>query len=194
MGELRRRVLDDRDLPFRDVAGGELPLGETEVAGTTGGQHSAEPRLLPQPRQRAVGVGRMNGESVEVSAGAAGSAQAHIQHLIAPFGQQLRHPVQRRAAAVRAAKQHQRGLVDVGRVKAVRQQRHTVAGRDHQVAFNPHRMRAAGPYAEHSAQKAHRLVRSRDAASPAGRMTAPKSRSTVKKLLVCSGDGAVWGR
>jgi hypothetical protein len=29
MGKFGRRVLDDRDLPFRNVAGGELPLGET---------------------------------------------------------------------------------------------------------------------------------------------------------------------
>ena len=93
MGELRRRGLDDRDLPFRDFAGSELPLGETEVAGAAGGQHTAGPRLFAQPRQCAVGVGWVNGESVELSAGAAGSAQAHIQHLVAAFSQQLRHPV-----------------------------------------------------------------------------------------------------
>ena len=44
MGKLGQRVLDDRDLPLRDVAGGELPLGETQVAGTPGGQYAAEPR------------------------------------------------------------------------------------------------------------------------------------------------------
>jgi hypothetical protein len=48
----------------------------------------------------------------------------------------VRHPVQCRAAAVGAAEQYQRGLVDVGRIKAVRQQRHNVAGRDHQVTLN----------------------------------------------------------
>jgi hypothetical protein len=46
-----------------DIAGGELSLDQTEVAGAPGCLHSAEPRLLAQPRQRAVGVGRVNRES-----------------------------------------------------------------------------------------------------------------------------------
>jgi hypothetical protein len=93
-----------------------------------------------------------------LSAGAACSAQAHIEHLVAAFGKQLWHPVQCHAAPVRAAEQHQRGLVDVGRVEAVRQQRHSVAGRDHQVTLPPHRVRSAGLYTERAAQEAHRLV------------------------------------
>jgi hypothetical protein len=181
MGELRRRILNDRDLPFRDLAGGELPLRETQIAGAPGGQHAAKPRLLTQPPQHAVAVGRINGESVELSSGAGGTAQALVQHLVAAFRQQLRHPVKRHAAAIRTAEQHQRRSVDIDRVEPVRQQRHSVAGRDHQVALNPHGVRAAWPYAEGSAQKAHRLD------LPILRLfsrstTAPPSRSTVRRF------------
>jgi hypothetical protein len=155
-----------------------LPLRETQVAGAPSRHHASEPRLLTQPRQHAVGVGRVNGESVELSTRAAGSAQAHIEHLVAAFSQQLRHPVQRHAAPVGAAQQHQRGLVDVGRIEAVRQQRHAVPGRDHQVAFNPNRVRAQRPHAEHSAQKAHRLVPIR--VTPSQATTPLTSRLTLR--------------
>jgi hypothetical protein len=64
----------------------------------------------------------------------------------------MRHPIQRYAATVWAAQQHYRWPVDVDRVEPVRQQRHSVGGRDHQVVVDAHGVAAAWLNAERSAQ------------------------------------------
>ncbi len=138
VGEAGRRVLNQRDLPFGDVAGGQLPLHVAEVAGAPGGQLAAEPRLGAQPAQRAVAVGGVDDEPVEAAAGSGRAAQALIEHLVAALGQQRREPVQGVAAAVGAAQQHQRRAVLACRVVVRGQQPHTVGGRDLHVAPHPH--------------------------------------------------------
>ena len=158
MGEFGQGVLHDRHPSIPECRAASSHWAKPREQAPQAASTLSKPRLLTQPRPCPVGVGPVNGESVEASAGAAGSTQAHIQHPIAAFRQQLRHPIQRHAAPVWAEEQDQRRLVDTNRVKAVRQQRHPVTSRDHQVAFNPHRMRVAGLHTERSTQKAHQRV------------------------------------